>query len=144
MASAEHHAASTFPATCLGEKCPNYQGSPCNSSFFEWIGAKATVMEGRDLKQPPLQSEAIYVTYGQVCVEGSGFRGLRYRIHDYGRERFTHTETGLVIHADSAFGDGIDVDVFDVKVGDDGSNVEELKTTYDGWGPGGLNKQAEV
>jgi len=133
----------TFPSECLGEKCPNFKGTACKSSFFEWIGAKATVNEGRDLTQPPRQNEAIYVTYGQICVEGAGYKGLRYRIHDYGKEHFYHDETGLIMHGDSAFGEGIDVDLFDIKISDDGSMVEQLRQTFDGWAPGGLREMGQ-
>lgn len=138
----ERHAPATFQSECFGEKCPNFKGTACKSSFFEWIGAKATVNEGRDLKQPPLQDEAIYVTYGQVCVEGAAYNGLHYRIHDYGKEHFILDETRLIIHGDSAFGNGIDVDLIDIKISDNGSIDEQLRHTAKGFGPGGLKETA--
>jgi hypothetical protein len=53
-------------AECLGEKCPNWKGEPCESEF-EWMNAKATVTEDRDTSQPPFINETQYVIYGQHC-----------------------------------------------------------------------------
>ena len=128
------HAPATFETGCLGEKCPNYGGRSCDNSFYEWIGAKATVTAGRDLSVPPLLSEVVYVTYGQVCGNNASSRGVRYRIHDYGEEKFSLTETGLIIHGDSHFGNNIDVDLVDLKIGDDGLVTEKLRETFYGWG----------
>ena len=131
--SAEQHARAVFPATCLGEKCPNFKGSACPDSYFEWIGAKATVQEDRDMSQPPLVNEAIFVTYGQICITGEGTKGVRYRVDDYGNGHYYQEETGLLMHGDSAFGEGTDVDLFDIKVDSNGSVSEELRRTYEGW-----------
>jgi len=127
------HAVTAFPATCLGEKCPNFEGTTCTDSFYEWVSAKATVEVGRDLSQPPLLSEAVFVTYGQLCVQGNNRQGIRYRVDDYGQGHYSETETGVLMHGDSAFGEGTDVNLFGVQVADDGSVTEELRHTYEGW-----------
>ncbi len=134
------YAPRTFSAACLGELCPNFKGEACKSSFFEWIGASATVVEGRDTDKPPRQDEAIYVTYGQVCISGFRLNGIRYRIHDYGKLPFNNNQTGLVVHGDSVYGDGIDVDYINLTVNNDGSTSEQHIKTYEGWGPGGLKE----
>jgi hypothetical protein len=131
---AGEHAPATFPASCLGEQCPNFKGTPCENSYYEWIGAKAIVNEGRDTSEPPLVSEAIYVTYGQLCIKRRKRTAVRYRIDDYDNGQFANNETGLVVHGDSRFGDGVDVEVVKVQIDEDGSRAETLVHTYDGWG----------
>ena len=135
MASSEGlHIRAEFPAECLGDKCPNYQGSNCDDSVFEWVGAKATVTEDRDMEKTPLTDEAIFVSYGQICLQGTKSSIVGYRVDDYGNDRFFYDETGLIIHGDSRFGKGIDVSLYKVTPNEDGSVSEELTHTFDGWG----------
>lgn len=128
------HVRESFPADCIGERCPNFSGDACTDSAFNWVSAKATVSEGRDTGRPPLVDEAIFVTYGQVCLRGAKPKSVGYRIDDYGNGDYAHEETGLLVHGDSRFGSGIDVDMYKIGVDEDGSVEETLQHTYDGWG----------
>ncbi len=134
MDPAEQRAPETLPATCLGEKCPNYQGSACQDSYFEWVRVKPTTMENQNTELPPKVSETVFVTYGQLCLKGSGTDVVGYQIHDYGVEQFPMENTGLIRHGDSRFGAGIDVDLMDVRFDESGNMATELRRTYDGWG----------
>lgn len=128
------HAKKEFPADCRGEKCPNFKTEACTDSQFEWIRAKATVVEGRETDKPPLVDETVFITYGQVCLMGAEPQFVHYRIDDYGNESFPYEETGLIIHGDSRFSRGTDIDLYTIKVTEDGSINEELERTFDGWG----------
>jgi hypothetical protein len=63
------HLPAKLPAECLGEQCPEFKGTACES-YEEWVSAKATRTKGRDTSQPPLKDEAIYIIYGQACMAG--------------------------------------------------------------------------
>ncbi len=129
------HAPDTLPASCLGERCPNFKGSNCQNSYYEWEGADATEGKGvRDHSKPPLLNEAIYVSYGQVCLQNGKPTNVRYRIDDYQNEPFNLTDTGLIVHGDSRFGQGIDVEVHKIQLEDNGPRTDTLVHVYDGWG----------
>ncbi len=62
--------AAFIAATCLGEACPNYKGTACTTTESEWMTADGPI-EGRDTSKPPFRDEAVYIVYGQTCLEGA-------------------------------------------------------------------------
>ncbi len=95
--------------------------------------AKTTVKE-EDISKPPLKESTVFVTYRQVCTSGDNQNNIRYRVDDYNNGEYYQEETGLLMHGDAAFGEGVDVDVFDVQIREDGVITDNLRKTYEGWG----------
>lgn len=59
-----------IPATCIGESCPNFNGTNCDNPEMEWMTADGPA-EKRDTSKPPLRDEATYIIYGQRCLVGA-------------------------------------------------------------------------
>lgn len=76
------HLPEFIPASCLGDKCPNYQGTPCDTTESEWLSAGGST-KGRDREKPPLKDEATYIIYGQRCLEGAHPELVAQRIELY-------------------------------------------------------------
>lgn len=126
------HAPAQFSAECLGQECPNWKGRPCDNSIYIWIGAEATTTKDRDLEVPPLEDEAIFVTYERRCRRLGKSTIVGFRIDGY-ETPFKLESTGLIVHGDSRFTD-LDVELFEISHGPEGQRVEELKQVFDGWG----------
>ena len=76
------HLPETLPATCLGEKCPNYLDAACNATEMEWLSAGGPT-ENRDKSKPPLKDEATYIIYGQRCLAAARSQLVAQRVEIY-------------------------------------------------------------
>lgn len=90
-----------LPASCLGDKCPNFSGTACEDTETEWMGADC-LPEGRDESKPPLKDKAKFITYGQTCFAGVAPELVAQRVEVYMPDE---VDMGMLVAQTGRYGD---------------------------------------